>query len=59
MKPWQKPKLVIIIRGEKAENVLASCKTGGVLTEVSPATNEVDCVQNLVNCEACSALGGT
>jgi hypothetical protein len=58
-KSWQKPKLVILVRGESAENVLYDCKTGGEPTEVNATYNELDCVQNLVNCENCMALGGT
>lgn len=58
-KTWQKPKLVVLVRGRPEECVLSACKTGGTATEATPATNELDCIENLVNCEVCSAMNGT
>ena len=58
-KTWQKPKLVVLVKGRPEEYVLAACKTGGVATEVTPSINEGDCRQNLVNCEDCSSLAGS
>jgi hypothetical protein len=58
-KTWQKPKLVVLVRGRPEECVLAGCKTGGTATEVTAATNEVDCIENLVNCEICSETAST
>jgi hypothetical protein len=58
-KTWQKPKLVVLVRGRPEEFVLAACKTAGAPTEVTPTINESDCRQNLVNCEDCSAMNGT
>lgn len=58
-KTWQKPKLVVLVRGRPEEHVLAACKTGGTATEATPANNEIDCVRNEVYCQNCSDIAGT
>ena len=58
-KTWQKPKLVVLVRGRPEEFVLAACKTGGAPTDATAAVNEVDCIQNLVNCEPCDVMNGS
>ena len=58
-KTWQKPKLVVLVRGRPEEHVLGACKTGGAATEASPSINETDCRQNLLNCEDCSSIAGS
>ena len=33
---WDKPKLIVITRGDRQERVLANCKTTGAIPEVMP-----------------------
>jgi hypothetical protein len=59
-KTWQKPKLVVLVRGRPEEFVLGPCKDSGVpATPNGPAIEETDCIQNLVNCSVCSEVAGS
>ena len=41
MKKWEKPKLVILVRGKPAERVLGACKTSGASGD--PYTDYTGC----------------
>jgi hypothetical protein len=56
-KTWQKPKLVVLVRGRPEEFVLGPCKDAGV--PGGPAIEDVDCIQNLANCAVCSEVAGS
>jgi len=56
-KTWQKPKLVVLVRGRPEEFVLGPCKDVGV--PGGPQVEETDCIQNLVNCDMCSEVAGS
>jgi hypothetical protein len=57
-KTWQKPKLVVLVRGRPEEFVLGPCKDVGT-PDVGAVTEETDCIQNLVNCDICSTVAGS
>ena len=59
-KKWVKPELVILVRGDSGESVLAACKTGfAVATSPgSSATYNSDC-QEIPTCTDCSGLAAT
>jgi len=52
-KVWEKPELVVLVRGKPEESVLASCKGGGVIAAV--ITGKGSCYV-LDTCSKCSAI---
>jgi len=52
-KQWQQPKLVVLVRGEATEAVLAACKTG-YGAGGSPNDGAHGCL-NVTSCVQCSA----
>ena len=56
-KTWQKPKLVVLVRGRPEEFVLGQCKDVG--TPGTPVGDDTDCNQNLVNCAVCSVVAAS
>lgn len=58
-KKWVKPELIILVRRDSGESVLAACKTGS-LTATSPQPNAIDtdCVESSP-CTRCSGLATT
>jgi len=56
-KTWQKPKLVVLVRGRPEEFVLGQCKDTGATG--GPVTSQLDCIENMMNCELCSELGAS
>jgi len=58
-KTWQKPKLAVLVRGRPEEFVLGPCKELDVPGISGPAIEEVECIQNLVNCELCQELAAS
>ncbi len=58
-KTWQKPKLVVLVRGRPEEYVLGPCKDSEPDTTNGPMIEQVDCIQNLVTCDPCSEINGT
>ncbi len=51
---WQKPKLIVLGKGAPEEYVLGCCKDVRIPTGPSgPMIDQIDCIQNLVNCEIC------
>ncbi len=52
-KVWEKPELVVLVRGKTEESVLASCKGGGVIAAV--ITGKGSCYV-LDTCSKCSAI---
>jgi len=42
-KSWQKPKLIVLVRGKLEEYVLSACKTAG---GSGPAPSHADCLAN-------------
>jgi len=54
---WQKPRLVVLVRGRPEESVLSFCKDAIDITPNGPAVEQTDCIQNMENCEACSEPG--
>ena len=57
-KTWKKPKLFVLVRGSHGENVLGECKGLGI-PDIGAVIEQTDCIQNLVNCQLCQALGGS
>ncbi len=55
-KTWQKPKLIVLVKGRPEENVLGACKEGPPSSVNGPIIEDVDCIQNLVHCDLCSEL---
>ena len=55
-KTWQKPKLVVLVRGRPGEFVLGPCKDVSPSINIGPVVEQIDCIQNLVNCEICAQL---
>ena len=50
---WQKPKLIVLLKGEPEENVLAACKTdgtGGAGSQNNSCYNR----PYLMGCQTCS-----
>jgi hypothetical protein len=59
-KTWQKPKLVVLVRGRPEEFVLGPCKDVNVpATPNGPIVEQVDCIQNQVHCSVCSEVAGS
>ena len=57
-KNWEKPKLVILVRGTEQEDVLAACKfPGGAYTAGPIGTND-DC-QQTSSCTNCSSTSSS
>ena len=54
MKKWDKPALIILVRGKPEERILGLCKgfqlPGGAVEAFE------GCIQNHVNCEDCDGL---
>ena len=55
-KTWQKPKLIVLVRGKPEERVLGACKTS---TGGGPVSDEGSCRANEQYCGDCDALGDT
>ncbi len=55
-KVWEKPELVVLVRGKPEESVLASCKGGSILV-ASNSGKDLCC--NLNQCSKCSAVTTT
>jgi hypothetical protein len=52
-KPWQKPELVILTRGNPEEAVLTGCKTGASAGSNGPGYTHACCIRDLP-CHLCS-----
>ena len=54
MKAWERPKLIVLVRGKPEERILGLCKgfqlPGGAVEAFE------GCIQNHVNCEDCDGL---
>ncbi len=57
-KTWQKPKLVVLVRGRPEEFVLGPCKDVGK-PDIGAIIEQTDCIQNLVNCTVCSEVAAS
>jgi hypothetical protein len=54
MKMWEKPKLIILVRGKPEEAILVFCKSAA-LSGASPGTFDFECdVAN--GCEGCESI---
>ena len=52
-KTWQRPQLVILVRGNPEEDVLAKCKTGGRGSEDVGPQSDIFCL--VTQCRVSSA----
>lgn len=54
---WEKPALVVLVRGRPEEAILTTCKSGTVIPPFGEATNSnVACIDHASSpCTACSA----
>lgn len=57
-KTWQKPKLVILVKGRPEEYVLSACKDSAGAEE-NAVDAFVDCELNATICGACDVLDGS
>lgn len=59
-KKWDKPKLVVLVRGDRQEGVLQACKaTDWPIGDAGPSSNYGACfivLKNPVICSACSSM---
>ncbi len=55
MKKWEKPRLVILVRGKPEERILSWCK-GFVDVQGGAMVIDEGCIQDPVNCAYCSEL---
>lgn len=55
-KTWQKPKLVVLVRGRPEEHVLGTCK---VADSSGPYDELGVCNENETYCGACELVNGT
>lgn len=55
-KPWEKPQLIILARGNAEESVLVHCKSNGLNQSLGPEQADVqDCAYQVTSCAACQA----
>ncbi len=54
---WEKPELVILVRGHSEEVLTSGCKTVGIM--IGPSSNSNGCGDVLsTNCGSCQGRGG-
>ena len=53
-KRWEEPRLIVLTRGNPEEAVLTGCKA--TLVQGGSQVNDVNCIENDVNCAICSGL---
>ena len=56
-KTWQKPKLIVLVRGRPEERVLGDCKSAE--DSGGPSSDEGDCIENGLNCDDCATVGAS
>ncbi len=54
-KKWEKPELVVLVRGRPEEGVLATCKTGYIQGGAGPTNARDGCIYPLGQCGNCDA----
>lgn len=55
-KTWQKPKLIVLVRGKSEELILQFCKTTG---GGGPLSDLADCISDELYCGDCETIGAT
>lgn len=57
MKKWEKPKLIILVRGKPEERILGWCK--GFQMPGGATIAQIGCIQDGMSCEPCAELSDT
>ena len=55
---WAKPELIILVRSNPEETVLAACKNNTIDSFTNPANAESDCL-GTTGCYACSTMAAS
>jgi hypothetical protein len=55
---WEKPELIVLLRGKPEEVLTALCKSGNINAPGYPGSDSQGCGVGTVNCAACNSRGG-
>ena len=57
-KKWEKPELIVLLRGKPEEVLQSNCKNVGALTFARPLVDSQGCGEGTGNCGVCHPRGG-
>jgi hypothetical protein len=55
---WEKPELIVLLRGKPEEVLTAACKDVNIIIQGYPAGDSQGCGVGTTNCAACQSRGG-